>query len=378
MEGLILLALLLVGVAIVLPIVAIVRTNRIRNLEMRLAGVEAALHRLIAERGAVAPTAVAESPAPAAERPVELSPPAVAEAAPLAASPAEPPPEPLRGESLEALIGRKWVGWAAILLIFAAASFFLKYAFDNRWIGELGRVSIGVAAGLALVWGGLERHRKGWRYLSQILTGGGIAILYLSVYGAFGYYHLVDARAAFIALVILVAEAHLLSLAYDARAIAVMALLGGFLVPVLLSTGRDQYAVLFSYVVILDLGVLALVFIRQWRWIGSLAYLATQALFWAWYSEHYHPAKQAAVVAFQTIVLLLFLAADFTPRLRGRVTQWGEWWRLVANPFVFYATCYFLLDDEHHDWMAPLALALAIVYAGLARLDLRLRPYDGR
>ena len=62
---------------------------------------------------------------------------------------------------LEQVIGRKWLGWVAILLIFGAAVFFLKYAFENRWIGELGRVYARRRRGLALVWGGHERHRKG-------------------------------------------------------------------------------------------------------------------------------------------------------------------------------------------------------------------------
>jgi uncharacterized membrane protein len=374
MEGVILIAVLLVCLCIVLPIVAFVRTNRIRSLELRLAGVEAALRRLIRQQEAIAAPAVE---APAMEAPAVEAPPAAA-GPPVAVTPATAAPAPPATESLEAVIGQKWVGWIAVLLIFCAAAFFLKYAFENRWIGELGRVTIGVAAGLGMVWSGRERHRKGWRYLAQILTGGGIVILYLSVYGAFGYYHLLGARAAFIALVILVAEAHLLALSYNARAVAVMALVGGFLVPVLLSTGRDQYAVLFTYMGILDLGVLAVVMVRRWPWIGSLAYVMTQGLFWLWYGEHYHPEKRAAVVTFHAAILLLFLLADLAPHLRRQAAGWEECIRLTVNPFVFYATCYFLLNDDRHEWMAPLALTMAILYAAMARAELALRPSDRR
>lgn len=380
MEGLILFAVLLVCLCIVLPIVAFVRTNRIRSLELRLAGVEAALHRLIRQQEAsaapAAGTPVVEAGVMEAPPVVAAPPPAAETAATVRRAPSTPAPQAT--ESLETVIGQKWVGWIAVLLIFCAAAFFLKYAFENRWIGELGRVTIGVAVGLAMAWGGLERHRKGWRYLAQILTGGGITILYLSVYGAFGYYHLLGARAAFVALVILVAEAHLLALSYNARAVAVMALVGGFLVPVLLSTGRDQYAVLFTYMGILDLGVLAVVMVRRWPWIGSLAYVATQCLFWLWYGEHYHPEKRAAVVVFQAAILLLFLLADLAPHLRRQAAGLEECIRLTVNPFVFYAICYFLLNDDHHEWMAPLALALAILYGAMARAELALRPSDRR
>jgi uncharacterized membrane protein len=365
MGGAILLVALLLIALIVLPIVAIVRTRGIRALELRVAGLEAALLRLIHER---APTA----------------PPLLEAAQSIPAAPAPPaPPVPIPEiaaprEHLEQVIGRKWLGWVAILLIFAATVYFLKYAFENRWIGELGRVILGIAASLALVWLGHDRHRRRWRYLSQVLTGGGIAILYLSIYGAFGYYHLIDQRGAFIFLAIIVAEAFLLAAAYDAPSIAIMALAGGFLVPVLLSTGRDQYGTLFAYILLLDLGMLCVVIARSWHWVGSLAYAGTQFLFWSWYSEHYHFEKRPAALLFQTAIFLLFILADLAPNLRRRAAGWEEWVRLAVNPFVFYATCYALLNDDRHGWMAALALLLAVVYAALARAELALRPSDRR
>src|SRR5471030_2858588 len=350
MQALVLIAAALLCLCIVLPVVAFVRTNKIRNIEMRLAGVEAALLRLMRQSPAV-------EPPPAVEVPPAAAPPA---------------------QHMEVVIGQMWVGWIAVALIFFAAAFFLKYAFENRWIGELERVAIGIAVGLAFVAGGLERYRQGWRNLSQSLTAGGIAILYLSVYGAFGYYHLEDQRGAFILLAILVAAADLLALACNAPAVAAMALAGGFLVPILLSAGRDRYAVLFTYIGVLDLGMLGIVIARRWLWIGSLAYAGTQCLFWAWYAEHYHSEKRVPVLVFQTAIFLLFVLADLAPNLRRRATGWEEWIRLAVNPFVFYATCYFLLNHDRHAWMAVLALGMAIVYAALARASLALCPSDRR
>lgn len=359
---------------VVLPVLAWIRT---RELETRLAGVEAALSRLLRERRAAetppaehAPQQPSESLPATSSLPKGETPPVVTPAPAAAAVAAPPTPS----ASLETVVGQKWLGWAAVLLIFLAAAFFLKYAFENRWIGELGRVTLGVLAGVLFTWLGLERHRRGWRYLSQILTVGGITLLYLSTYGAFGYYHLIDSRAAFVFMAILVAEACLLASVYNAPAIASMALLGGFLVPVLLSTGRDQYRVLFTYLVALDVGVLGLVITRRWRWIGSIAFAGTQLLFWLWYGEHYHPEKRAAVLAFQATVFLVFLMADLAPHLRKRAPGAEEWIRLITNAFVFYATCYSLLESDHRDWMGAFALLMAIAYAALARLELALRP----
>ncbi|MGO9095964.1 MAG: DUF2339 domain-containing protein [Bryobacteraceae bacterium] len=379
MDTLIMFVAVLVLVWLSLPIIAIVRTRKIRKLELRLAGLEAALLRVMRQQAGAEPPVPIQSPAAELPPPTEPAPPAPTEAAPPA--PPEVPrlPEPSPpSEHLETVVGRKWVGWIAVCLIFGAAAYFLKYAFENRWIGELGRVTLGLAGGLTFVWIGHDRYRKGWRYLSQILIGGGVAILYLSVYGAFGYYHLIQQRWAFVFLVVLVAESQLAALAYDAPSIGVMGLLGGFLVPLLFSTGRDNYRVLFTYIGVLDLGVLGVVVARRWRRIGWLAYLGTQGLFWAWYTEHYHPEKRLAALTFQSAIFLLFVLADLAPNLRRKAAGWEEWVRVVVNPFVFYATCYSLLNDDYHDWMAALALLLATLYAALARAEIALRPSDRR
>jgi uncharacterized membrane protein len=268
---------------------------------------------------------------------------------------------------LESIIGRRWLGWVAIALILFAAAFFLKYAFDNRWIGELGRVTIGIAAGVALTVLGFRYHQRRWRIFSQILTGGGIVLLYLSIYAAFGYYHLVTQKAAFTYLIILVAEAAGLAILYDAQAIAIMALIGGFLTPVLLRSNRDQYRSLFSYIAVLDIGALALP--KNWIGLNSLAFAGTHILFSMWYAENYHPRKLGVVMTFQAATFLIFLLAPLGRRLLKRETaRLEDLWLLPINAFVFFGTAYHLLNPDHHDWMGAFAIVMALVYAGVAKL----------
>src|SRR6185437_6123386 len=135
-------------------------------------------------------------PAPPGQTPPPVQPPMFSAAAPA---------RTINAQELESIIGRRWLGWAAVALILFGTAFFLKYAFDNRWIGELGRVTIGVIAGVALLALGFRYHRRKWGAFSHILTGGGITLLYLSAYASFGYYHLVTQKVAFVWLVILIA-----------------------------------------------------------------------------------------------------------------------------------------------------------------------------
>ncbi len=357
--------LVLLVCCLVLPIVAFLRTERIRSLEARLEGVEAALLRLMRERSG-APPAPEPAPAPPPEpMPRPAVPPQIS---PMVAAPRQ----------LETVIGQKWLGWIAVILIFFAAAFFLKYAFESRWIGETGRVVLGIVAGLAFLWAGFDRHRRGWHYFSQVLTAGGIVLLYLSIYAAYGYYRLIEPGSAFVFLALVVVGAHLLAFGYGSRPIAIMGLGGGFLVPVLLAGRRDAYAVLFSYIVALDAGVLSLVIARRWRWIATLAFLGSHGLFWTWHGEHYQLAKRPAALLFQAALFLLFVLADLAPQLRRRASGIEEWILAAANPFAFYATSYFLLRGDYPDWMGAFAAAMAVVHAGLAQAHSALQPADRR
>lgn len=353
----------------------------IKDLESRTANLEAAL----ADQSISIPPVVAEPIEPVLA-PTATPPQAVplpgAETQPFQPPPFAPPAPPLitpqiwtpqtraiQAERIESIIGRRLVGWAAVGLILFAAAFFLKYAFDNRWIGELGRVAIGVTAGVSLTVVGFRYYQRGWRVFSQILTAGGVVLLYLSVYAAFGYYHLASQKAAFIYLAILVAEAAGLAILYDAPAIAIMALIGGFLSPVLLRSDRDQYESLFGYIALLDIGALAL--LKRWPGLSSLAFAGTHLLFWLWYGEHYHPRKLGAVMVFQTAVFLFFLLAHLGRRLlRRQPATVEDLGLLLINPLVFFATAYHLLNSNHHDWMGVFAIGMALVYAGTAKVTL--------
>ena len=334
---LVLLAIAVLVAAIVLPIVALVISL---GTSKRLSELESLISRLEPR-----PTAPRSEP-----------------------QPSPPPPEPATAVSanqIESIIGRRWVGWAAITLILFATAFFFKYAFENRWIGELGRVAIGIIAGIAMCLAGFRYHKRGWRVFSQILTAGGIVLLYLSIYAAFGYYQLVGQKTAFVFLVLLIAQTAVLARTYNAPAIAIMSLVGGFLNPVLLRSDQDQYQSLFAYLVALDVGALAL--LKHWRGLSSVAYFGTQLLFWMWFNESYEPHKRAAVLVFQTTVFLIFLLAHFGREfIRREPASNEDALLLVVNPLIFFITAYSLLNHTHHNWMGMFAVGMALLYASAA------------
>src|SRR5258708_7849587 len=137
---------------------------------------------------------IARAPAPQAAPPppprVEVPPPAPVEAPPeiLAAPPAGYQPAP----PLETKVGLAWVNRIGAVTFALFVAFFFKYAVDSAWIGPSIRVALGVIAGLAALGIGDRTWRGGQRTYAQGLSGLGIAILYLSFYSTFGFYHLIE------------------------------------------------------------------------------------------------------------------------------------------------------------------------------------------
>ena len=218
---------------------------------------------------------------------------------------------------LESRIGSHWLNRIGISAVLIGVSYFLKFAFDNNWIGPTGRVSIGVLAGIAIViWS--ERFRsRGYRVFSYSLKAVGIGILYLSLYAAFQVYNLIPSGVAFVMMFAVTAATAVMAWTQDAEILAAFALIGGFTTPLLLSTGQNREVALFFYVAILDAGALALVILKPWRRLLVLSYVGTLLLYVGWYSSFYDQSQLRLTVGFATLFFAIFAIAPLLAR-QGR------------------------------------------------------------
>ena len=256
--------------------------NELESLRTQIAALTARVYQL--EQAREVPSKTVSPPVPQPLKSESLKPltPAQTSASatpepPLQRIPASPglhtPPRTLnplsvpRGQEgdLEKKIGQYWLNRIGIAAMLIGVSYFLKYAFENNWIGPGGRIGIGLLAGIALIlWS--ERFRtRGHAAFSYSLKAVGIGTLYLSLWGAFQVYHLIPASAAFIAMILVTASTIALALSQDAELLASFAMIGGFATPALLSTGQNHEAVLFSYIALLDLAILLMAVVKPWR-----------------------------------------------------------------------------------------------------------------
>src|SRR3954470_23593191 len=166
-----------------------------------------------------------------------------------------PSPPQLRSGNLEEKIGKYWLNRIGVFAILIGVAYFLKFAFDNDWIGPAGRMAIGLIAGIAVVIGSEWFRKRDYFAFSYSLKAVGIGVLYLSLWGAFQVYHLIGSGVAFGAMMVVTAATLVMALAQDAEILAAYALIGGMATPMLLSTGQNHEIILFSYVALLDAAV---------------------------------------------------------------------------------------------------------------------------
>jgi uncharacterized membrane protein len=358
---------------LVLSIIAFQRTRRITTIGRRLDEIEALIRRVAQPMRQA--DALREDQAPSPETPTPALRETQRETAPSVA-PVRRLPTPI---DWERLIGRRALGWIAGLSIVLAAAFFLRYAFENQWIGPLGRVALAQAAGVALAIGGWYYERRGWRIFSPMLTGAAIVLFYLATYSAFGFYNLLPRQAATAFLVVIVVESMGLAVLYDRMPLGLVAILGGLLTPALVRSEHDQYLALFTYLAVLDAGIVVLALWRDWAAVASAALVGTHALFWTWYEAQYHPEKRPVAVTFLIIIYVIFVAYDLILHVgRTRAAGWEALVRWLANAFLAFLAFYVLLNPPYHVWMGTLAVTAAVVYAAIGRLILARRPDDIR
>jgi uncharacterized membrane protein len=323
-----------------------------------------------------------QTPAPAPVGLMLQSPPPQGIPGPSPSVPVPPPKQPAAGPppglryaagksdvDFEKKIGQYWLNRIGIVAMLIGVSYFLKYAFENNWIGPGGRIVIGLLAGIGLVmWS--ERFRgRGYAAFSYSLKAVGIGTLYLSLWGSFQVYHLIPSAAAFLAMMIVTASTIALALSQDAELLASFALIGGFSTPLLLSSGQNHEVVLFSYVCLLDLAILAMAIFKPWRRLLWGSFAGTILLFVGWYSEYYSADQRAITVCFAALLAAIFAAIPLVTRYERSTRIPGPSITLTLLPLFNAATFFLALYAMYRRETATLtwfALTLAAVYLGIS------------
>ena len=280
---------------------------------------------------------------------------------------------------LESVIGGSWFTWIGIIAVTFGVAFFLKFAFDKQWVGPSARVSLSALLGIALLYVGERLRRRELRSYAYVISGGGLLILYLADFAAFSLYHLIGHTLALLLMAAVTTTAVVLSVRLNALPVAILGLVGGFLTPVLLSTGVDNEVGLFTYVALLDAGVLAVAYFKRWRSLDFLSFAGTVALTLGWADKFFTPEKLWTTIFFLSVFFLLYsLLAIFHNVLRGRSSRWFDVLLAIANATFYFGFSYYLLTETGFDHATPAtqSLLLSVFFTGLFYTTWRWNPDD--
>lgn len=284
-----------------------------------------------------------------------------------------PPPPRLsffeRHPDLEKFIGENLINKIGIAVLVLGIGLLLKYAIGKGLISETGRTLIGLASGGLLVFLA-HRLRSSFRAFSSVLIAGGIAIFYFTVWIAFHDYHLFGQPAAFAIMVAITGLAVALAIAYDRKELAVISLLGGFAAPFLVSSGEGNYRVLFTYLLILDAGMLVLANYKKWHVINVLSFALTALIVGAWSASSYtylEPRPAWPAFAFATGFFLVFFAMNLRYNLRNKQAFTAmDHALLLANTAAYYAAGLHFLSDLTIRVSGLFTALIGLFYLGFA------------
>jgi uncharacterized membrane protein len=255
-----------------------------------------------------------------------------------------------------------------IIVLFFGVAFLLKYASEHSMLPVEYRLLGTAAGGIALLLTGwrLRNRRSGY---ALALQGGGIGVLYLTLFAAFRIFHLLPAGWVFACLLVMVVLSAALAVLQDSKSLAVLAISGGFLAPVLTSTGEGSHIALFTYYAILNTGILTIAWFKSWRLLNLIGFMFTFVIGTAWGVTKYESSQFAGTETFLIIFFLFYVAIALLfarrqpPQLKGYV----DGTMVFGVPIVAFSLQAGLVHEFEYG-LAWSSFALGVFYIGLAWL----------
>jgi len=273
------------------------------------------------------------------------------------------------------LLGGNTVVRVGLLVLFFGLAFLARYAAENSLFPielRLASIALGAIALLGVGWR-LRRSRPGY---ALSLQGGGVAALYLTIFAAMRLYGLIAPSMGFALLLVVVVFSAALALLQKAQALAVIGTAGGFMAPIIASTGQGDHVMLFSYYLLLNAGVLAIAWKQAWRALNLTGFLFTFSIALAWGAQDYRPELFASTEPFLVAFFLMYVAAAvlYAWRSAPELKHYVDGSIVFGTPVVGFGLQAALVQDMAYG-LAWSALAVGGFYVLLARwLHARARP----
>jgi uncharacterized membrane protein len=293
-------------------------------------------------------------------------------------------------DRFENLIGKR-LTWVGLGILFLGLVFFAKFAWDKGWFGRVFpppmRIAALLVAAAGMVVVGARLRANQLLSMGESLIGGGIGIAYLAIFAGLSpklsiiSEPLFSPTVAFLSMAGVTALGMTLSVMLNARTTAIIAVIGGFATPLLVSTGQNSRDALFIYLIILDLGVLAVAFYRQWRALDVLTFAGTALLFMGWFARYYDTYQYQpnwGTLAWLGLFHVLFLGVAFAYHWRTRTPLTLERFVLVLGNLAWTLGYSAWILQGRQKAEALICMVMALIYSLLGQRARRIDPRDER
>lgn len=248
---------------------------------------------------------------------------------------------------IEKFIGENLINKIGIAITVIGVAIGAKYSIEHDLISPLTRIILGYLTGIGLLGFGIKLKKKYANY-SAVLVGGAIAIMYFITYSAYSFYNLIPQVFAFALMVIFTAFTVVAAINYNKQIIAHIGLVGAYAVPFLLSEGSGKVGILFSYMAIINVGILILSFKKYWKPLYYTSFGLTWLMYFLWYASKYQVNEHFGLALtflsiFFTTFYLTFLAYKLLKKEKFEI---HDILLLLANSFVFYGVGYAILSTH--------------------------------
>lgn len=308
--------------------------------------------------------------APQPQRPVVIPP----------TSPFAPKPrKSIDKSALEKFIGENLINKIGILITVIGVGIGAKYSIEHNLISPLTRIVLGYLVGTGLLLTGMKLKQK-YEGFSAVLVSGAMAIFYFITYLGYDLYDLLPQAVTFGLMLLFTVFTVFAAIRYNRQVIAHIGLVGAYAVPFLLSDGSGRVVVLFSYIAIINAGILAVAFRKYWKQVYYAAFSWTWLIVFVWWVSQYDSQEHFTLgFAFTNLFFLLFYATFLAYKTgRNEVLSKGDIILLLANSFISYGFGYAILDGNTtgSQLLGLFTLGHALVHFAVAALVYRRELVD--
>ncbi len=280
--------------------------------------------------------------------------------------------------SFEEFIGKNLASKVGILVTIVGIFIGARYAIEHNLVSPVVRIVNGYVCGLALVGIALKLKKKYETY-SSVLMGGGLCVLYFITYIAWSFYAMLPQVAAFGLMLLFTCAIVYMAIWYNQVVIAHLAQVGAYAIPFLLSNNSGRFEILFSYMLIINAGILVLSFYKYWKSLFYVAYIATWIIYGVWYLSDYNGQHFPLALGFLAAFYILFYATFLAYKLiRKEQYNIGDVFLLLSNAFIFYGLGYELLGNYTNTpyWPGLFTIANALIHLTVSIIIRRLKLAD--